>query len=298
MEFKQLEAFVKVVELKSFSKAAEEIYVSQPSISAYINLLEKELQITLLNRSTRVISPTDAGKVFYDYSKNILALKNKSIVSLRNFETNTSGKIKIIASSVPAQYILPKTIADFHKRYPNIKIHMVQKDTAGVIKGILSQEAEIGFVGSKLDNEKCSFKHFMSEKLVVIAPNMDQFKYLKEFNAEELFYSNYFISREKGSGTREQYENYFREINIDIKKINECACFDNTQSIINAVSSGLGISIVSEYAAKLYIDLGLVVPLQLNLTTQTRHFHYVFKKNFIKSHLVELFIEFLADSKS
>lgn len=295
MEFKQLEAYVKVIELKSFSNAAEELFISQPSISAYITALEKELQVSLINRTTKTLSPTDAGKIFYSDAKDILALKNKSINKVKNFGNSTSGQISILASSVPAQYILPKMIADFNKIYPNIKVHLTQKDSSSVIKGILSQDAEVGFVGNEPDNDKCIFTPFMTERLVAIAPNEEQFRNLGKVNAVDLLNKYQFVSREKGSGTRAQYESYLKNCGANIKLMNECANFDNTQSIINAVSNGLGISIISEYAARLYCEQGLIIPLELATEPAVRNFHYVVKKNVVNSHLVDLFTNFIVE---
>lgn len=296
MEFKQLEAYVKVIELKSFSKAAEELFISQPSVSAYINALESEMQIGLINRTTKALSPTDAGKILYSYAKDILALKNKCVDSLRNYGEGTSGRINILASSVPAQYILPKLIAEFNKVYPNIRVHLIQKDSSSVIKGILSQSAEIGFVGNKFNNEKCVFTPFMMERLVVVAPNKESFRTLGKVDVAELIRVNKFVSREKGSGTRVQYENYLKSCDVNLRLINECASFDNTQSILNAVSSGLGISVISEYAAKLYCEQGLITSLEVTPKPPVRKFHYVVKKNVVNSHLVELFIKFILES--
>ena len=95
------------------------------------------------------------------------------------------------------------------------------------------------------------------------------------------------MGREKGSGTREQYESFFAEQNIRLDKINTHANFDNMQSIINAAISGLGIAVVSEFAARTFIKQKMILP--------ERKFYYVLKKGFAKSHLIDLFIEFLLD---
>ncbi|MCL1905528.1 MAG: selenium metabolism-associated LysR family transcriptional regulator [Clostridiales bacterium] len=293
MDFKQLEAYVKVIELSSFSRAAEAIFLSQPSVSAYINGLERELGTVLINRSTKELSPTLAGRIFYENARELIALKQNTLGRLKNLSGNLSGEISILASTVPSQYVLPRVLACFNKVYPDISFTVKQKDTVDVARGIAAQKAEIGFCGGLVKDDKCEFKEFMTEKIVFIAPRNGKYSDTREYSPEELLYEGPFVAREKGSGTGTQYENHFAGQNIDISKINVCACFDNTQSIINAVINGLGVSVVSEFAARVFIEQKMVLPLRLTYGLPERKLYYVLKKNFFHSHLIELFVEFL-----
>ena len=293
MDFKQLEAFVQVIEHASFSKAAEAIFISQPSVSVYVSSLEKELAATLISRSTKEVAPTLAGKILYENARQLLALKSNTIQRIKNLSGDFVGEINISASSVPAQYILPEILGSFSDTYPGISFNISQADTLEVSRSIAAQKAEIGFSGDVVDNGKCVFKEFMTEHMVIIAPLGKGFTGLDEYALEPLLYEHRFISRERGSGTRAQYEAFFAGQGIDIKKVNAGLCFDNTQSIINAVMSGLGISMVSEFAARAFINKDMIVPLKLNTKLPERKFYYVLKKNFAHSHLIDLFVEFL-----
>ncbi|MCL2361361.1 MAG: selenium metabolism-associated LysR family transcriptional regulator [Defluviitaleaceae bacterium] len=295
MDFKQLEAYVQVIEHASFSKAAEAIFMSQPSVSTYINSLEKELATTLINRSTKEVAPTLAGKIFYENAKELLASKRNIIARIKNLSGNFVGEISILASSVPAQYILPEMLASFTNMHPGISFVVKQADTFEVSHGIAAQKAEIGFSGGIVANSKCEFMEFMTEQMVIIAPHNKGLVDSNEYSLESLLYEHRFISREKGSGTRTQYETFFSEQNIDITKVKSCLCFDNTQSIINAVINGIGISIVSEYAARAFIKKKMVIPLKLKENLPKRAFYYVLKKNFAHSHLIDLFAEYLTN---
>ena len=297
MDFRQLEAYVKVIEFAGFSRAAEALFLSQPSVSTYIISLEKELDVTLINRSTKELSPTLAGKIFYENAKALLALKYNTIERLKNLSGDLSGKIDILASTVPSQYILPKIIAGFNNIYPDISFNVKQADTFEVSRGIASQKAEIGFSGAIAEGDKCEFKEFMTEKMVFIAPCDKEFSDANEYSLEELLYERRFIAREKGSGTRTQYESYFTGQNIKLSKINTYASFDNTQSIINAVMNGMGISVISELAARVFIEQKMIVSLKLKNKLPERKLYYVLKKDFSRSHLVDLFIEFLANPR-
>ena len=296
MDFRQIEAFIKVVELSSFSRAAEELHISQPSVSNYISMLEKELNIILINRSTKVFSITLAGERFLEKAKEMMFLKSESIDTLKNFTGDVSGDIHILASSVPALYILPQILARFHNLYPNISFTVNQADTAAVVQGIAAHKADIGFAGSMLGEKKCDYFEFINEELVFIAPAGGGYSANKKYALEELLYANSFIAREYGSGTRIQYEKYFVENGIILDKIKTCANMDSTHSIINAVISGLGISIVSELAARQMIEHKLLTPLKIDKETPERKIYMVLNKSAIHSHLVKLFMEYITET--
>ena len=292
MDFKQLEAYVSVIEHASFSKAADAIFMSQPSVSTYINALEKELAAILINRSTKEVSPTSAGKLFYENAKEILALKHKSVEHIKNLSGSITGEINITASSVPAQYILPEILAGFADLHPGISFVIKQAHTREVSRPIAAQTAEIGFSGGMTDR-KCDFHQLIKEQMVIIAPPDNGLTTSQEYSLEELLYEYRFVTREKGSGTRARYEAFFTQQNINLKKVNTCFSFDNTQSIINAVANGLGISMISEYAARAFIKHKIVIPLKLKTKLPKREFYYVLKKNITHSHLVDLLVGFL-----
>jgi len=294
MDFRQIEVFIKVVEMAGFSKAASELHISQPSVSAYIKSLENELGVILINRSTKVLSTTLAGERFLEQAKKMVALMHETKEKIRSLSDDISGEIRILASSVPAQYILPQLLAEFHKKYPRISFTINQVDTSGVVHGIAAHKADIGFAGSMIAEKKCEFVDFINEGLVFIAPNNGYFSESKTYSLEEVLYSNSFISREYGSGTRMQYEKYFLENGIELDKIKTCASMDNTQSILLAVASEFGISIVSELAAVQMIEQKKLMKIKLKNKLPERKIYAVFNKNIIHSHLVKLFMDFHA----
>jgi len=276
MEFKQLEAFVKVYELKNFSKAAHELFLSQPSISAYVSSLEKELGTQLISRSTKSLQATKAGMLFYGYAKEILSMRSKAEVALKNLTKNNFGTIDILASSVSAQYILPEILGVFHANYPNIIFNITQLDSAEVAQGILLHKGDLGFVGTHIDDPKCTCEEFMSEELVLIAPNHSRF--LNKSDITRLLQEEKFVSREVGSATRIEYESYLKSIGFSPADLNISTYLNNTQSIIHAVASGLGLAFVSSLAAKEYLRQGLVISLSIESPPQ-RKFYVMQKKD-------------------
>jgi DNA-binding transcriptional LysR family regulator len=295
MDFKQLEAYVKVYELQSFSKAAADMFLSQPSVSAYIASLEKEIGTQLIFRSNKEFVPTKAGRMFYDYAKEMLAVRDKSITNMKNISEPGAGSIDILASSVPAQYILPKMLGGFHRLYPNITLNVVQADTADVVRGVAAYGGEIGFVGAKIENPKCMYESFMAEKLILIVPNKKRFEKIDPSSAVDLLKHEFFVMREAGSGTRLEYEQYLKAAGIKIGGLKVSARFSNTQSVIHAVAGGLGVSIVSEIAAKQYIEHKMILPVYLENLPQ-RNFYVVQKKHGIFSPNVEALIGFIRSS--
>jgi len=312
MEFRQLEAYIKVVELGSFSKAAKELHVSQPSVSTYISTLERELGTTLLNRSTKTVSATLAGQRFLVKAKELIALRSESIDAMKDLSEDHSGEIRIAASSVPACYLLPKILADFHALYPKVNFTIDQKDSAGTVQAVAENKVDIGFTGSVIENPSCSFHSFADEELIFIGPATassaskvklssasagsasNPFSDTKVYTLEDLLYSGNFISREIGSGTRIQYEKFFADKGIDLRKIKSCVSMGNTQSVINSVANGLGISIVSELAARDAIKQGQIIKLHCEKRVPHRKIYTVLNKRVNHSHLVKLFLKHLS----
>jgi DNA-binding transcriptional LysR family regulator len=290
LEFKQLEAYVKVYEIQNFSKAAEDMFISQPSISAYINSLEKEIQTQLIYRSTKEFMPTKSGRLFYEYAKDMLSLRDKSVFSLKSLSGFT-GNIDILASSVPAQYILPEMLGAFHEQYPAITFNLKQADTAEVVNGISLHKSEIGFVGAKIKNPKCMYEDFMSEKLLLIAPYEERFHRISPSDIPQLLCDEYFVMREVGSGTRLEYEEFLKNIGVKVDQLRVSAYLNNTQSIIYSVANGLGLSIVSELAAKYYVRQKMITSIDIS-PLPVRSFYIVLKKNCAIIPAVDAFVKF------
>ena len=286
-----MEAFVRVVELGGFSRAAEELHVSQPSVSAYIAALEKELGAVLINRSRGVFLVTSAGEHFLGHARKMLTLKRESIEALHTFSGEVIGQVRILASSVPALYILPRLLAGFHRLHPKVSFDVRSADTAGVVAGLSAHKADVGFAGSMLGQGKCDFMPFANERLVLIAPPDSPLREDEPYPLAELLYEHCFIAREHGSGTRLEYEKFLGGSGVTLEKIRTVASMDSTQGIINAVAGGLGVSIVSELAATQNRDRLKVVRLQNELPV--RDIYAVLRTNTARSHLVELFMEYV-----
>jgi DNA-binding transcriptional LysR family regulator len=170
-------------------------------------------------------------------------------------------------------------------------------DTAEVVKGISAHMGEVGFVGGKIENPKCVYTDFMTEKLTLIAPCEDRFQKISPDAIPQLLRGEYFVMREAGSGTRLEYEVFLKKMGIKMADLRVSAYLDSTQSIIHAVASGLGISIVSELAARHYIQRKMVIPIYFDSLPE-RKLYIIQRKNSAMSPTVELFVNFVRSCAS
>ncbi len=250
MNLRQLEIFTSVIETKSFSRAAEALFISQPSVSISITQLEKDLDTKLLNRTTKLVTPTEAGMLLYERAKKIITLcKNTQSDVYEIANPNDFSKLErtldICAPSLAADYILPEQIAKFRKKYPKITINVSSLDSCKIIKKVLDQELDFGIVGFKSKDDHLETKEIGHDQLVLISKTP-----LEQESLKEVLESMPFIDRETGSGTRECYQQYFKKMKIDRSQMNIMTSFTDTASVVQAVVHGLGVAIVPERATK------------------------------------------------
>lgn len=245
MDFKQLEAFVYVVKLKSFSKAAQRIYLTQPTISAHINSLEKELDTKLIERGTKYVYPTKPGSILYQYAVKMLNLRDDACCSVKNYNKELKGSLTICASTVPSQYILPKIISAFREEYPNVTFNIQRQDSEQVVESISKGLADIGFCGTDTHSPECVFESFTEDHLVIITPNNERFRQIQSGGGmkADFLKKEPIIVREEGSGTRKEMEHFLNKAGIDLGELKIVAQFNDPDSIKHSVSQGMGISI-------------------------------------------------------
>ena len=295
MLLSHLETFVKVIEHQSFSKAAQELFLSQPTISAQIQSLEKEFDTQLITRSTKKLSPTADGKTLYKYAVEIISLCNKAKSNIKHDSKELAGTIEIACSTVPSTYILPPVLTELSKKYPDLYYLIHQCDSNDVIRKVIRMECNIGITGSTFSKGNCEFVPFFEDRLGVITPNTEPYISLKGNMPTEMLKTAPFISRELGSGTKKEYEVFLNSIGITNKDMNFIAQMFNTESILNAVKSGLGISIVSKIAADNYAFKGDLLFFDFDTPLLSRNLYFVYRKNEPLPSIVQLLLEQIRD---
>lgn len=293
MDIKQLEAFAHVVENNSFSKTAELLHLTQPTISAHIASLEKELKIKLIVRTTKEIYPSDAGRLLYEYAKKILQLRDEAQEAIQTFTREMRGTISLVASTIPGQYYLPKLLQSFRKNYPDITFNIQMMDSSQVVDCVATRGAEIGFCGTLIDAPKCVYREFAEDRLVIVTPNTPQYQqYLETGFPTAQIMKETFISRESGSGTRKETEAFLAEMGVDPSRLNVAIEVQSTENIKQMVSEGLGIAVLSRSAAENYCEFNRLLAFDFDNVSMRRKLYLVRHKNGVLSPIAQAFYSF------
>lgn len=291
MNFKQIEVFLHVMRLKSFSKAAEALYLSQPTVSAHIKSLEEELGAQLFIRSTKEITPTRAGRSFHPFAQEMSTLQEKAIQDLQKLTTEVKGMLTIACSTVPSQYLMPQILPQLTAKYPQVFFTIKQYDSHDVIQKVLDMEADVGICGSKKERVPCVFLPIASDPLVVVTPYTPYYKKFKQILPVEELRKATFILREEGSGTRKESEEYLLSIGLEPNQLQSSVQLHSTESILQGVRNGLGVSIVSKRAAKDFEAMNYLLTFEMHSDSLNRMLYLVYHKNQPLSPASEAFIE-------
>lgn len=254
MDFKQIEAFINVAKFKSFSKAADSIYLSQPTISAHIASLEQELHITLFDRHGKDVKLTKAGTLFLEYALNLVNIRNTAIANLSEFDNKISGSLSIASSTTPCRFILPSLVKAFNDVYPEVNFLIKEDSTKNVIEEIISGNADIGLVGEVIADSRLLYTKIANDRLVLVSNTS---KLPQNIPIRDIMKLP-FIAREKGSATRNVFEHYLKDKGYSIDKLQVFAEVSSLEAVLQFVKCGLGVSIVSELACNDYISTGLI----------------------------------------
>jgi DNA-binding transcriptional LysR family regulator len=297
MDFRQLETFVTIAKLKSFSKAADFLFLTQPTISNHIQNLEKELGTILINRSNKRITLTNAGDILFAHAMDILNKKEQTLFSLEQFKGKIEGTLEIASSSIPEQYILPILLNSFHKFYPDVRFNVLHSDTKQVVTSILNGEIDFGIVGAKDDIKHLNYLEIMEDTMLVIMPFSGHYQTMDEITIGDLL-SEKIILREEGSGTRKIFEQVLTAHNKSIDDLSIIAYIESTESIKQCVRRGLGISILSKLAVVDEVKHNLLKAIKIKDVEIKRNFYFVFHKYRSLSPLAETFKNFVLENKN
>ena len=299
MEFRQLEAFVNAVKYKSFSKAADATFLTQPTISTHISNLETELGVRLLNRKGREITLTSQGQEFYGYAMELLNTRERALDHIHNQSKEIDGILEIQTSSIPGHSFLPMLMDEFHKLYPKVRFYVEQTDSRTVNENLLNQRGEIGFTGYK-GNSALAFETVFEDEMVLITPDIEKYRSYKngEEIPTELFIHEPFIMREDGSGTKQEMEQALVNGKAVFKHIDVIAKMTNMEAVKQVVGRGLGVSIVSEQVVKETAESENIRYFKIQGLEKKRCFYLTYNKNVVLSPIAELFLKFVRERTS
>ncbi len=296
MDIKQLEAFVAIAKLKSFSKAAESLYITQPTISTHIKNLEYELKATLIDRSSKKIHLTQAGDILYKYAVDILNSRDYAIFSLNDYNGKIEGLLEISASSVPEEYLLPDMLMSFNEIFPDVSYKISKYDSGIVIDKILQGEINFGIVGSKTDSKKLEYLKIMSDEIILAAPPLDMYSSV-EITPDEL--KNFkFILREKGSGSRKALEEALSKQGISISDLTIRAFIENNRTIVQCLKKNMGLTFISRHAVLKDLNEGSLIIIPVKDMRIFRDFYFVYNRTIALSPLAEAFKTFVINGNN
>lgn len=255
MDFKQIEAFISVAKHKSFSKAASNIYLSQPTISAQISSLEKELNVQLFDRTSKEVTLTSNGEAFLEYALDLINTRNTAVAHLAEFTSSISGRFSLAASSTPCNSVLPSLVEAFSLKYPKVTFNIVEQPSGEIIEDILKFNCEIGFIGSYVKDERINCYKLTDDELVLISsPSLG----LADTIPAEALLCYKFIFRERNSATRKSFEKALLDLELDVEKLNICCEVNSLDTLLQLVKRGLGVSIVSRRVCEDYVSSGSI----------------------------------------
>jgi DNA-binding transcriptional LysR family regulator len=296
----QLRILKAIATEKSFTRAAEVLYLSQPSLSKQIKTLEKNLDTSLINRESNKISLTKNGKVFLQYSERILALCEESCRALIDLKNGDRGNLTIGASQTIGTYLMPRVLALFAQSYPQINLKVQVNSTRVVARNIMNREIDLAIVGGDVPNElkkKLTVEPFVEDELTLIISKLHPFDKKKKINKNDLYHLN-FITLNSNSTIRKFVDSVLKQNNIETKQLKIVMQLNSIEGIKTAVSLGLGAAFVSSSAIEKEVELEKIVVIKIDNIKITRTLSIISNPECYKSKAFELFYKELCSLKN
>jgi len=287
---KQIRTFITVSDYKSFTHAAEAMFMTQPAVSSQIKSLEETLGIPLIERNDKRVQLTEAGKLFYREAKEILAVYDRVVESMDEFKGLKKGRLALGASTIPGEYLMPRYIGAFRRLYPGITISLTVADTGKVMELLYERKIDLGVVGAKTESHNVTFIPFLQDELLLLA-GVDC-SVPEEISSEDLLTYD-MIFREAGSGTRSAVRDCLAGKGIketDLKVVMELG---STQAVITGVAGNLGLGFVSKWAAEAALKAGVVKQVHIRDLDLKRNIYIVFPQHAVATKAREAFFHHL-----
>jgi LysR family transcriptional regulator, low CO2-responsive transcriptional regulator len=289
MTIRQLEVFLAIAHAQSFSRAAERIHLSQPTLSEHMKELEEELGVPLFVRHSRSVSLTESGRVFEDYATRVVATLAAGRQAIAELDGLKRGSLVVGASTTPGTYVLPARIAKFRDEYPGITVALRIANSRAVEERVRDGEVDLAVIGGHVlgPSERCVAAGILDELQLIVPPNhpvKDASLSPARLARERL------LIREEGSATRQATERALREAGVTFRPAME---LDHTETIKRAVMAGLGVAFVSRYAVEDEVRSGRLRALPVQRMKIRRHFHVIHDERRPLSASARAFISFL-----
>lgn len=288
----QLRIFYTVARLGSFSRAAEELRISQPSVSIQVADLERSLRVDLFEQLGKRIYLTDAGRVLQDYARQILNLVEEANSALAEVAGEYRGRLTIGASTTPGTYVLPRVIGAFQEKYPNVTVTLDIANTRRIQERILRNELDVGIVGWEVSSHNLEVLPLLEDELVLVVPPGHHLAQAQTVQAKALR-DQRVIMRERGSGTREAAEAALRDVGVVLSPAMELG---SNEAIKETVAAGLGVTILSILAVAPEVAARRLVVVPMSDVSIRRAFRVVYHRDKRMGKALRTFLDMLQSS--
>ncbi len=303
MDFHQLRIFMEVARQKNFTRAAENLFLSQPTVSIHIRKLEEELETPLFRRSKTGFELTESGKLLFHYGQQLLETRDEALSALSEESRMIKGHLQIAASSVPGAYLLPRLLQDFCCRHPEVTFSLLLRDTSQVLQSIIDCTYDIGFTGEPGLQGRLGQVRLLEDQLILVAaPSMEEkIPAPKGTKGDLPAVSLYdcarlpFLLREPGSATRMVFEEALKKEAAGFAGLIVIGYLESQEAIKEAAKAGLGLTVISQRAVRDELATGLLKGYQMKELSLKRHFYMVFRKEGILPPLGRTFFQFVRD---
>ena len=267
----QLQIFQAVAVHRSYTRAAEALYLSQPAVSLQVRALEKTIGLPLFEKSGRTLRLTDAGRELLTYSDRIFALLDETKLVLEELSGARRGMVKVAASTTAGIYVVPTALGAFHRQNPDVKLTLDVVNRFTVQEHLLNDEIDLAVMGLIEDTHELEVERFIPNELVVIAPPHHRLAGRPDIPLEELIEETLLL-REAGSGTRTDVERMFSARDIPLHIGMELR---SSGAIKQAVAAGLGVSVMPESALELELKAERLITLDVEGFPVHRYWYLV-----------------------
>ncbi|MBL3591798.1 MAG: LysR family transcriptional regulator [gamma proteobacterium endosymbiont of Lamellibrachia anaximandri] len=291
---RQLSVFEAVARRLSYTRAADELHLSQPAVSMQVKQLEETAGLPLFEQTGKKIQLTDAGREVYQYTRAIFGMFEEMEEVLAALKGVDTGQLDIAVAST-VNYFAPRLLAAFHQRYPGIDLRLDVTNRKQLMALLESNETDIVLMGHPPEKLELESEAFMENPLVVIAPPGHPLDGVPGVPLSRL-QDETFVMRESGSGTRLAMERFFKEHGLELKSGMQMT---RNEAIKQAVRAGMGLSVASEHTIELEVETGRLVILDVEQFPIRRKWYMVYRKGKRLSPAAVAFRDFvLAEAKN
>lgn len=289
MADRRLKIFHTVARLLNFTKAAEELHMTQPAVTFQIRQLEDQFNTRLFDRTHNRVTLTEVGKQVYVYAERILQLYEDMTMSITEITGDVSGGVALGASTTIAEYMLPTLIGKFNAMHPDVSISMKESNTEDIVTMVENNVIDIGIVEGSVNNKNLIVEPCSMDQLVVIMAPEHPLATAESLSVNDIV-QHPFISREQGSGTQEVILKYV-ELHGNNENLNVLFELSSPEAIKGAVEAGMGLSVVSRSTINKELKLGTLVAIELSPKLE-RPFSFVRQRYKFKSRAADELLSF------